>query len=97
MKKPKSFRPGFYPKVNKSRPNSDDPRYHTKQWRATRKVILDREFKICQRCKREEANVCDHIKPAKIYTGSFFDLTNLQALCVSCHAIKSNEDKKNYD
>lgn len=71
-----------------------------------RRRVLQRD-PVCKRCGRAPSVIADHIVPAgeavrqvqesgrfplDRYAG-FFLLSNLQGLCRSCHAIKTNEDK----
>jgi 5-methylcytosine-specific restriction protein A len=71
--------------------------YHTRRWRKLRAYLLRIE-PLCRECKKQGkivlAKIADHIIPEHIYEGDFFDLINLQPLCVSCHAKKSREEGK---
>lgn len=67
------------------------PLYDTPRWRALRLAQL-RQEPCCRACAEKNrvtpATVADHIRPYR--DGSdFFDATNLQSLCKSCHARKS--------
>ena len=64
--------------------------YSTKAWRHIRKLALQRDQGWCVICKEKPADVVDHIKEIKD-GGTPYDLNNLQSLCNSCHAIKTNE------
>lgn len=62
--------------------------YKTKEWRALRAAQL-RANPLCVYCKARgmdtAANIADHKKPHKGDRGLFFDPTNLQSLCKTCH------------
>ena len=64
----------------------------TARWRRLRRQILARDGWECQSCSKllGMAQV-DHIKPV-FQGGAAFDPTNLQVLCVSCHAEKTKID-----
>lgn len=64
-----------------------------------RMQALNRDCWLCQECKRNglltplnkgdgSAHV-DHIKPHQWNRELFYDLDNLQSLCVSCHSTKT--------
>jgi 5-methylcytosine-specific restriction protein A len=62
--------------------------YKTKQWKELRAAQL-RAFPLCAYCLAlgmdTAANVADHRKPHKGDRVLFFDATNLQSLCTTCH------------
>lgn len=71
--------------------------YHSKKWKLTRVVVLDRDNHLCQECKRNgfiavTGRTVDHIQPVK-RGGSVFGLHNLETLCDTCHARKSQSEK----
>lgn len=80
---------------------ADDPfraLYRTAQWFRTRAAVLARD-PVCKECKRAASTVVDHIVRAVIWVAehangpaSFFDLDNLQGLCVSCHNSKTAKE-----
>jgi 5-methylcytosine-specific restriction endonuclease McrA len=48
--------------------------------------------------KIEAASVCDHIEPHKGDPGLFWDTSNIQTLCKSCHdSLKQSMEKRGYD
>ena len=55
---------------------------------------------ICVRCKERgiisSVSITDHIIPVHIRPDMRLAWNNLQSLCRSCHAIKTNEDLKKY-
>lgn len=69
--------------------------YHTHKWRKLRALQIN-QHPFCVECKKSNkitlAKIADHIKPVS-KGGSFWDKTNLQSLCVSCHNKKSNKEK----
>ena len=64
------------------------------QWDKTRKRILERDRYLCQPCKRASmvvaASQVDHIKPKA--KGGTDDDGNLEAICKTCHDIKTIKD-----
>lgn len=62
--------------------------YNTAQWKQLRVAQL-RAHPLCCYCraqgKDEAATVADHKKPHKGDRVLFFDATNLQSLCKTCH------------
>lgn len=69
--------------------------YDTKAWRDVRLIQLSIE-PLCQSCKKDsyitEATEVDHIRPMRL-GGAALDFTNLQSLCSSCHAKKSQTER----
>ena len=70
-------------------------RGYDRKWRNYRKTFLS-VFPLCMECKQQnkitEATEVDHIKPHKGDRRLFWDLDNHQALCKSCHSIKTAEE-----
>ena len=68
--------------------------YKSKAWRMLRASYLE-EHPLCEECQRngrlKPAEMVDHIVPIK-QGGEPLDTSNLQALCWSCHSIKSHQD-----
>ena len=66
--------------------------YHTKAWEAASQRFLA-EHIWCAECRRsgrfEPATQTDHIVPHKGNVEAFWDSTNWQPLCDSCHGRKS--------
>lgn len=69
-----------------------DPRYHTKQWQRTRKLVLLRD-PVCVLCEKlgklTPATVADHIIPVRMRDREddrFYDIETIRGLCTSCHA-----------
>ena len=64
----------------------------TARWRRLRRRILARDSWVCQSCgKLLGMAQVDHIKPV-FKGGKVHDESNLQSLCVSCHAAKTRVD-----
>lgn len=72
--------------TDRRRGNRHDRGYDWK-WEAISLAHL-REHPDCQRCGAR-ATQCDHIKPPKGDLKLFFDPTNRQSLCDSCHSRKT--------
>lgn len=95
-----SHRGGYEKKYNQSRyqKNPLTANYHTKMWRKLRMAVLTRDNHLCQNCLRHHyikpASHVDHIKPAIDYPDLFWDMDNLQSLCVECHTRKTNEEQR---
>ena len=78
------------------RERSADP-YHTARW-----TRLSRAFRadhpLCAECYRQgiikPATCVDPIVPWPICADSFYDRSNLQALCDECNHLKGQQDKK---
>ncbi|MGL4873279.1 MAG: HNH endonuclease [Clostridium sp.] len=73
-------------------------RGYDRRWRKERKVFLQaRPF--CIRCLKEnklvQAEVVDHIKPHRGDETLFWDKSNWQPLCKSCHDKKTMTEDRN--
>jgi 5-methylcytosine-specific restriction endonuclease McrA len=73
--------------------------YDTYQWKKVRKLQLQRES-LCRTCLSASrivaASVADHVIRYNTKEGQelgFFNMDNLQSLCSSCHARKSNRER----
>lgn len=74
--------------------------YCTKRWQALRTHQLCIE-PLCRMCKQVEritsATVVDHKQPHKGNVELFFDASNLQSLCKTCHDVaKSRQEHRGY-
>jgi 5-methylcytosine-specific restriction enzyme A len=69
--------------------------YGTQRWQHERRAFL-RLHPLCQHCSTSERPVpaleVDHIKAHKGSSTLFWNWTNWQALCTSCHSRKTNRD-----
>lgn len=71
------------------------PWYATPRWKALRRAVLQRE-PLCRACRQlghvRAATQVDHVVPHDGDALKFFDATNVQALCASCHAQKTRAE-----
>ena len=74
---------------NKRRGSAASQGYDAR-WRKARKLFLNRN-PLCNVCKRV-ATVVDHIKPHKGDKVLFWDMSNWQAMCKSCHDTKTAKE-----
>ena len=65
--------------------------YNTAKWRELRAEVLNDNDYCCDECGAR-ATVADHRKPHKGDKTLFYDKSNLQALCYSCHNRKSAKE-----
>lgn len=69
--------------------------YNTSRWRRLRKQFLHKH-PLCEACKRKGivivATVVDHIKPHQGDEKLFWDESNWQSLCKSCHDRKTAKE-----
>jgi 5-methylcytosine-specific restriction protein A len=67
------------------------------QWRKFRNLWM-RDNPLCVQCMADgficEAKELDHIVPVKDAPERMYDTTNVQSLCVRCHAIKRQQEGK---
>jgi 5-methylcytosine-specific restriction protein A len=82
-------------KIQRTGSKDSEPRYHTTNWRAVRQSVLMAE-PLCRSCAELGevvlAQMVDHIEPVRL-GGNFWDTSNLQPLCNSCHAVKSAKER----
>ena len=76
---------------------ASDPRYHSPRWTKLSKAWRI-NHPLCERCRQRgiirAATCVDHIVPWPICADSFYDRSNLQALCDECNHLKGQQDKK---
>ena len=69
--------------------------YNSIQWQQLRKQVLNKQ-PLCVECLKAKritpATVVDHIKPHKGNEKLFYDISNLQSLCKSCHDRKTAKE-----
>lgn len=90
----------YFPSSKRSKPQKErehrhkEPRYHTTKWRELRAYVLQCS-PLCAMCEQigvvTLAQMVDHINPVRL-GGEFWDQSNLQPLCNSCHASKSGKE-----
>jgi len=66
--------------------------YDSLKWRKRRIQWLNRQ-PLCKWCGSSFNSQVDHIVPFKDNLKLFWDWGNLQTLCMSCHAEKTNQDE----
>ena len=68
---------------------SSTKRGYNYRWQKSSKIFLKRN-PLCAFClaqgKYSEATLVDHIKPHRGNKQTFWDMSNWQALCTTCHA-----------
>lgn len=71
--------------------------YKTAAWARLRKKALSLE-PVCRFCRSKgiitEGKVADHISPHKGNVSKFFDISNIQILCSSCHSSQKQRLEK---
>lgn len=76
---------------------SSHARGYDSRWRKARRFFLN-AHPLCAECEREgrttEANVVDHVEPHRGDSDLFWDESNWQALCESCHNAKSAKERR---
>ncbi len=79
-------------RFDQKRPNSS-ARGYSGTWDRAREAFL-RTYPFCRRCG-EPAKVVDHIKPHRGNSDLFWDKSNWQPLCTSCHSgAKQREERR---
>lgn len=75
---------------------SSTARLYDKHWRKARKSHLIRE-PLCRPCKATHrttpATIVDHIIPHRGDLTLFWDRSNWQSICETCHSIKSTKER----
>lgn len=70
---------------------TDGRLYRTARWARCREIQLSRE-PMCEGCETRAAEHVDHIVPVKA-GGAFWQSSNWQSLCPSCHSEKTACDR----
>ena len=77
--------------------STGEKRYNTARWKKKRLWFIKRN-PACVHCKNKgvftPATVVDHINPAANEEIDFWEISNWQPLCATCHNIKSSEEGK---
>ena len=61
----------------------------SRRWKALRFQALRRDGFACVQCGVRGRLEVDHVQPVRTHPERAFDLSNLQALCASCHTRKT--------
>lgn len=70
--------------------------YLSDEWIKLRKLVFKKYGKSCMKCGSNESPQVDHIKPYSLFPELFLNIDNLQVLCKSCNASKSNRNSIDY-
>lgn len=62
------------------------------RWQALRLAALRRDDWRCVKCGAVGRLEVDHVRPVRDATALAFELSNLQALCPSCHSKKTRAE-----
>ena len=88
---------GTTPLVHKHSQHEHSHLYKKARWAQVRRNALFRT-PLCQRCKCygvvREGNNVDHVIPARLAPELFFNSSNHQVLCHSCHSIKTGREQR---
>lgn len=64
--------------------------YNNPRWKRKQKFIMRRDNYMCQNCRKygrmREAKVVHHIKHVDEFPELAYEDSNLESLCLSCHA-----------
>lgn len=69
--------------------------YNTAAWRKTSKDFLSK-YPVCFICGKP-AKIADHIIPHRGDLTLFYDESNLQPMCWSCHSRKTMKENNNFN
>lgn len=69
------------------------PFYHSARWLAIRKLKLGKD-PICEVCTNRFATQVHHIKKAREFPQLRFVMTNLQSICLWCHAKETQKETR---
>ena len=74
--------------------------YSSARWQKVRNIYI-RNNPLCESCRKQEritaATLVDHIIPVQADYSQRLAMDNLQSLCRSCHAKKTNRDKEHHN
>lgn len=72
--------------------------YQSKKWKDIRQAVLQRDFYMCQECKRNGittvGNIVHHIVELKDDWDLRLDMNNLETVCSACHNQEHKKTKK---
>lgn len=90
--KPKSHKPYRAPTAQPEQRGNSAERGYNWRWRRARKVYLANN-RSCVECfkqgRGEKATIVDHVIPHRMNDNLFWDETNWQPLCETCHNRKT--------
>lgn len=69
--------------------------YNSVRWRTTSKEFLQK-YPTCFLCGKP-ARIADHIQPHRGDLNLFYDDSNLQPMCWSCHSRKTFKENNNFN
>lgn len=73
--------------------------YQSTRWRKSRKAFLSAN-PLCSECRKYErvtvATIVDHIEPHKGDEDKFWDQSNWQGLCASCHSMHKQSAERGH-
>lgn len=61
----------------------------TRRWKALRMQVMERDEWKCVQCNDRRRLEVDHIKPVRTHPDLAYVMSNLQTLCIACHARKT--------
>ncbi|MFT8392387.1 MAG: HNH endonuclease signature motif containing protein [Liquorilactobacillus ghanensis] len=63
--------------------------YHSREWRAVRQTVLERDCYLCQECRRngivKQGNTVHHKIHLRDDWSKRLDMNNLETICQQCH------------
>lgn len=66
-----------------------DQLYKSSRWLKVRKLVMQRDYGLCQRCRRRgiitRGDTVHHIIEARADLSRFYALDNLECICRACH------------
>ncbi|HFD1661192.1 HNH endonuclease signature motif containing protein [Enterococcus faecium] len=76
--------------MKEARPRDEiDKLYKTNKWRKLRELVIARDFGVCQECQRRgivtRGIVVHHVIEAREDITKFWDINNLELVCLACH------------
>jgi 5-methylcytosine-specific restriction protein A len=96
--RPPRFRSAQAGEYEKSRASARASGYDAR-WQKARRAFLDAN-PLCVSCmaqgRRVRASAVDHITPHRGDAATFWDVSNWQALCQSCHSRKTATEGRRY-
>lgn len=69
---------------------------NNKDWKLTRKAVMNRDNGMCKLCENKHSDVVHHIEPLKESWSKRFNMSNLICLCNRCHYYVHKKYDKEY-